>query len=575
MPKKATLITGAAGEIGQALLYELRSSPDPIVTFDLQDLPPKLSKNVTHIKGSITDKQLLEKLAADYEFDRIYHLAAYLSTKAERTPALAHQVNVEASAWLLELAAQQSERSGHSVQFIFPSSKAIYGVPDLIVHTSWLADRFPQLVPAFENESPAPHVTGGDRPGHYVVFDIKFTTGLDGPEKKLACANYAAQTRIYSFMLGQLQGLMPHHAYIVARDRLFDPMPIRITSALDQPLDDDLASLRDHFLQIKLAGSKYLPWRDSIVESNLSNKDEGWTTAKELIATDKVPGRDPALLYQVSLSIKRELHSLGFSNLDSLLAIDPVRVPLEKCKGLGPKRSKMMRAILEANRSGNPVRPNPAMVPQRRKHEFFVDFEYLTNLNVDFEGQWPTLAGREMIFMVGVGQNSPSGWIFIPFVAAAENQEQEREMFLQFTDFLNQRTNGTATDPSETVLYHWTSAEVWQSKRSSDRLGFAADHPLRVLPWCDLQKPFIEGPGALPKAWAYGLKEMAGALGYISPELVVEWPEDLCDGLNAMVMGWQAYSQPEPVQSNEMALLTRYLEVDCASLHAILKWLRA
>jgi len=288
-----------------------------------------------------------------------------------------------------------------------------------------------------------------------------------------------------------------------------------------------------------------------------------------------VPGRDPALLYQVSLSIKRELHSLGFSNLDSLLAIDPVRVPLEKCKGLGPKRSKMMRAILEANRSGNPVRPNPAMVPQRRKHEFFVDFEYLTNLNVDFEGQWPTLAGREMIFMVGVGQNSPSGWIFIPFVAAAENQEQEREMFLQFTDFLNQRTNGTATDPSETVLYHWTSAEVWQSKRSSDRLGFAADHPLRVLPWCDLQKPFIEGPGALPKAWAYGLKEMAGALGYISPELVVEWPEDLCDGLNAMVMGWQAYSQPEPVQSNEMALLTRYLEVDCASLHAILKWLRA
>jgi len=455
------------------------------------------------------------------------------------------------------------------------ASERIYGVPDLIVHTSWLADRFPQLVPAFENESPAPHVTGGDRPGHYVVFDIKFTTGLDGPEKKLACANYAAQTRIYSFMLGQLQGLMPHHAYIVARDRLFDPMPIRITSALDQPLDDDLASLRDHFLQIKLAGSKYLPWRDSIVESNLSNKDEGWTTAKELIATDKVPGRDPALLYQVSLSIKRELHSLGFSNLDSLLAIDPVRVPLEKCKGLGPKRSKMMRAILEANRSGNPVRPNPAMVPQRRKHEFFVDFEYLTNLNVDFEGQWPTLAGREMIFMVGVGQNSPSGWIFIPFVAAAENQEQEREMFLQFTDFLNQRTNGTATDPSETVLYHWTSAEVWQSKRSSDRLGFAADHPLRVLPWCDLQKPFIEGPGALPKAWAYGLKEMAGALGYISPELVVEWPEDLCDGLNAMVMGWQAYSQPEPVQSNEMALLTRYLEVDCASLHAILKWLRA
>lgn len=455
------------------------------------------------------------------------------------------------------------------------ANERIYGVPDLIVHTSWLAERFPKLVPGFEDESCAPRVAGQDRPGHYVVFDIKFTTGLDGPDKKLACANYAAQTRIYSFMLGQLQGLMPRHAYIVARDRLFDPMPIKITSALGQPLDGDLASLRDHFLQIKLTGSKYLPWRDSIVESNLSNKDEGWTTAKELIATNKVLGRDPALLHQVSLSIKRELHSLGFPNLDSLLAIDPVRVPLEKCKGLGPKRSKMMRAILEANRSGKPVRPNPALVPQRRKHEFFIDYEYFTNLNVDFEKQWPTLAGREMIFMVGVGQNSRSGWIFRSFVAAAESPEAEREMFLQFIDFLNQETNGRAADPSETALYHWTSPEVWQSKRSADRLGFAADHPLRLLPWCDLQKPFIEGPGALPKAWAYGLKEIAGALRYISPELVVDWPEDLCEGLNAMVMGWQAYSQPEPLKSNEMALLTRYLEVDCASLDAILKWLRS
>lgn len=134
MPKKAILITGAAGEIGQALLYALTENhpgPDPVVTFDLQDLPPKLSKTVTHIKGSITDKPLLEKTFSDHEFTRIYHLAAYLSTKAERTPGIAFQVNVEASAWLLELAAGQSEKFKKPVQFIFPSSKAIYGVPDL------------------------------------------------------------------------------------------------------------------------------------------------------------------------------------------------------------------------------------------------------------------------------------------------------------------------------------------------------------------------------------------------------------------------------------------------------------
>jgi hypothetical protein len=455
------------------------------------------------------------------------------------------------------------------------SKERIYGVPDLIVHTSWLAERFHTLIPGFEDESPAPHVTGGDRPGHYVVFDIKFTTGLDGSDKKLAFANYAAQTRIYSFMLGQLQGSMPRHAYIVARDRLFDPMPIRITSALDQPLDGDLASLRDQFLQIKSAGSKYLPWRDSIVESNLSNKDEGWTTAKELIATDKVPGRDPSLLYQVSLSIKRELNSLGFPNLDSLLAIDPVRVPLEKCKGLGPKRSKPMRAVLEANRSGKPVKPSAALLPAVRRHEFFVDFEYLTNVNVDFDKQWPTLPGNEMVFMIGVGRNTSEGWAFAPFVAAAENPQQEKEMFSEFLAFLDRETNGRTTDPSEVVLYHWTGAEVWQARRSSDRLALSVSHSLRMLPWFDLQKPFVEGPAAVPGAWAYGLKEIALALGNLDAKLAVQWPQELSEGLNAMVMGWRAYSGADPLQSNEMVLLRQYLEVDCAALSAVLKWLRA
>jgi len=177
MPKKATLITGAAGEIGQALLYALienHASPDPIVTFDLQDLPPELSKNniadVTHVKGSITDKPLLEKLAAEYEFERIYHLAAYLSTKAERTPALAHQVNVEASAWLLELAAQQSERSRRAVQFIFPSSKAIYGVPDLktkAAHPKVREDEFLAPITMYGNNKLSTECLGNYYSRHY------------------------------------------------------------------------------------------------------------------------------------------------------------------------------------------------------------------------------------------------------------------------------------------------------------------------------------------------------------------------------------------------------------------------
>lgn len=131
MQKIATLITGAAGEIGQALLKQLAEEGSPVVTLDLQDLPPEFSTVSTHIKGSVADPKVIEDLERSYEFERIYHMAALLSTRAEHVPALAHQVNVDASVLLLELAARQSAQRGKAVQFIFPSSKAIYGMPDL------------------------------------------------------------------------------------------------------------------------------------------------------------------------------------------------------------------------------------------------------------------------------------------------------------------------------------------------------------------------------------------------------------------------------------------------------------
>jgi hypothetical protein len=450
----------------------------------------------------------------------------------------------------------------------------VYGVPDLIVHTSWLEEKLPKLVGQYGEKPVAVHLSSGGRAGHYVVFDVKFTTCLDGSGKKIDYANYSTQVRIYSYMLGHLQGVMPRNAYLLTRDRLFDPLPVRIISTLGQPLDADLAELRDQFVEIKVHGSKYRPWKDRIVASNLSNDDEKWSTAKDVIALERLPGRDPALLDQVSPSIKKELASLGFPSLDSLLAVDPGRIPFERCKGLGPKKSRVMRAILEANRSGKAVHPGSGLAPPAKQYEFFVDFEYLTNVNVDFEKQWPALAGREMVFMVGVGQITDGKWSFKSFVADAENGEREKDMFLQFIEHLDRATQGNATDPSKTALYHWTSAEVWQSRRSSDRLAFAADHTLRRLPWLDLQRSFLEGPAALPGAWNYGLKEVAKALGKLHPEIGVHWPEELEEGLRAMVMGWRAYAIPRPLESKEMALLYTYLEIDCLAVFSVLRWLR-
>jgi nucleoside-diphosphate-sugar epimerase len=132
MRKKVTLITGACGEIGHALIDHLAGQNGaPIVTLDLQDMDEAQRGKVTHVKGSITDKALLEQLVSEYEFEQIIHLAALLSTRAEFSPSLAHRVNVEGTLLLLDIAAEQSEFRQKPVQFLFPSSIAAYGLPDL------------------------------------------------------------------------------------------------------------------------------------------------------------------------------------------------------------------------------------------------------------------------------------------------------------------------------------------------------------------------------------------------------------------------------------------------------------
>jgi threonine 3-dehydrogenase len=132
MRKKVILITGAAGEIGQALIRDLAESRrNSLITLDLHPLPPELAGMSTHVIGDVLDQKLFARLVTEYEFDLIFHLAALLSTRSEFAPDLAHQVNVNGTLQLLHMAADQTQRRGEPVKFIFPSSIAAYGMPDL------------------------------------------------------------------------------------------------------------------------------------------------------------------------------------------------------------------------------------------------------------------------------------------------------------------------------------------------------------------------------------------------------------------------------------------------------------
>ena len=130
MEQGFTLITGANGEIGQALLRVLDA--DRVLALDLNPLDPGLAGYyLEFVQGDILDRKLLEQLGAEFEITRVFHLAAVLSTKAEGDPGLAHRVNVEGTANLLNFALTQGEKHSTSIHFLFPSSFAVYGLVDL------------------------------------------------------------------------------------------------------------------------------------------------------------------------------------------------------------------------------------------------------------------------------------------------------------------------------------------------------------------------------------------------------------------------------------------------------------
>ena len=133
MRKEVVLITGANGEIGHGLISHLAEKENAnILALDVMPLDDDLrSKCERFIQGDILDQMLLGRLVAEYEIRAIYHLASILSTKAEYNPETAHRVNVEGTLNLLRLAVEQAAWQGKPVKFLYPSSIAVYGLPDI------------------------------------------------------------------------------------------------------------------------------------------------------------------------------------------------------------------------------------------------------------------------------------------------------------------------------------------------------------------------------------------------------------------------------------------------------------
>ena len=128
MQNKVKLITGVCGEVGQALIKQFKD--DEVISLDLDSFDSNYKRH-KHFIGSILDNSLLNKINHSYQITEIYHLAAVLSTKAEKNPVLANQVNIDGTNNLYDLCLSQIKKYNKKISFFFPSSIAVYNIPTL------------------------------------------------------------------------------------------------------------------------------------------------------------------------------------------------------------------------------------------------------------------------------------------------------------------------------------------------------------------------------------------------------------------------------------------------------------
>jgi nucleoside-diphosphate-sugar epimerase len=122
---KKILVTGALGQIGSELIFELKKKygNDNVIASDVRaDAPAKITESGPYEVIDVLDRTAIENVIKKYEIDTIFHMAALLSAVGEKNPALCWNVNMNGTLNVLELAVQYKLD-----RIIVPSSIAVWG----------------------------------------------------------------------------------------------------------------------------------------------------------------------------------------------------------------------------------------------------------------------------------------------------------------------------------------------------------------------------------------------------------------------------------------------------------------
>lgn len=451
-------------------------------------------------------------------------------------------------------------KNGESIIYqgvLYNEMNNTFGVPDLLVRSDYINKLLNYDVVTNDESRISSNKLKTNF--HYKVIDIKninipFRSNNKHILNSDSIPYYKGQLYIYLKALNNIQGININKCYIWGKnDKLGEIDYDNIDSEYIQKTNNAIEWIK----QLKKEGSNWklfpLPSRPELYPNMKSDNDK-YKYIKTQI-NNKV--NDITSVWYCGIKQRQLAHKHNIYSWTD-----------KKCNatimGFTGKRAIIVDSILDINRQDTDlIRPNKITYDKENWFnketdimEFYFDFETINENGC-------------LTFLIGVGYNENNNWIFNKFLSKQKNNYSEKEMFIEFCDYINNILK--INKKKKAKLYHWTNAEITFINRFITKNQDIKNN-FDNFCYYDLYNIFISEPVVIKGAMDFSLKTIAKAI-YKHNLIKSYWDTNsqCSNGLSAMVLAIEIYNKNILVtETNEtMKEIIYYNEIDCKILYEI------
>ena len=450
------------------------------------------------------------------------------------------------------------------------------GIADIIIRSDYINKLFDESILTKEEMSiSAPNINSDKY--HYCVIDIKCSQ-LFLCSKSLNIRNsdnipaYKGQLTIYNFALGEMQGYIPHYAYILGNgwkrevcgikehsSNPFNLLGIIDYYGFDINYIEKTKEAIDWYRKLIKEGKKWKLNPPSVSElyPNMCNKlDAPYHAIKKKYAEtiDEI-----TLIWKVGIENRNLAHA---SNIFKWSDPDCCSERLGMCT----KTGKLVDKILDINRDSKKLIIPEQIInndydwKERQTLDFYIDFETIQSNFVSNE------SSKIIIFMIGIGYVEDSKFKYKTLSLDKCNEEAEEEMINKFMLFIDEKRK----NDERIRLFHWGNIEkTLIMNYQTDKW----DSILQFVDFVDMCIIFQKEPIIIKGMKNFGLKEVGKAM-YNNKMISDIWDGDeIEDGLTTMFKAIKYYKENN-IHTITFNKIIKYNMYDCKVLYEIIEFLR-